>query len=41
MSVSERVAAVGDEVYLGVELKPSVGSEHQDGRGAEWVFRGE
>jgi len=42
MRVSERVAAIGDEeAYLGVELKSSVGGEHQYGRGAEWVLRGE
>lgn len=40
--MSEWVAAIGDEeACLGIEFKPSVGSEHQDGRGAEWVFRGE
>lgn len=33
---------MGDEgACLRVEFKPSVWSKHQDGRGAEWVFRGE
>jgi hypothetical protein len=42
MTVSEFVAAIGNEkACLGVELKSSVRSEHQNGRGTEWVFRGE
>ena len=42
MRVSERAVAIGDgEACLGVEFKPSVGSEHQDGWRAEWVFRRE
>lgn len=29
------------DTNLGVKFKPSVRSEHQDRRGAEWVLRGE
>ena len=40
--MSERAAEVAKRTAcLGVKFEPSVRSEHQDRRGAEWVLRGE